>query len=359
MIQPHSPLHSLTSGHWFKLICGASFQDLPTIRNLTLAYSLAGADCIDVAADPAVIAVAREGLAVASQLEPTATPLLMASLNDGVDPHFRKAEFDPHHCPPDCPRPCAQVCPTGAISTTPATGVIDARCYGCGRCLPICPLGLIEERAYVSAPELVVPQLFAAGIDALEIHTHCGNEEGLARLWRAIQPWGDRLQLLAISFPDHPDLIPYLQTLRRILDPLPCPLLWQTDGRPMSGDIGKGTTHAAIHLAQKVLEANLPGFIQLAGGTNGATVPKLQQLGLLSGDRSPIAGVGYGSYARRLLAAPLEAVMERSPPHLEAHPHLLRAAIAQAVTLIRPLKAGQSSRASPQPASTPASSSTS
>lgn len=62
------PLRSLEEGHWFKLICGASFQHLPAVRSLTLAYTLAGADCIDVAADPSVIAAAKEGLQIASEL---------------------------------------------------------------------------------------------------------------------------------------------------------------------------------------------------------------------------------------------------------------------------------------------------
>jgi hypothetical protein len=98
------PLRSLREGNWFKLICGASFQHLPAVRNLTLAYTLAGADCIDVAADPAVIASALDALQVATELGEEAQvrgfgfshrPLLMVSLNDGEDPHFRKAEFDP------------------------------------------------------------------------------------------------------------------------------------------------------------------------------------------------------------------------------------------------------------------------
>ncbi|MFM6279760.1 MAG: 4Fe-4S ferredoxin, partial [Dolichospermum sp.] len=41
-----APLQSLKQGNWFKLICGASFQHPPAVRNLTLAYTLAGADCI-------------------------------------------------------------------------------------------------------------------------------------------------------------------------------------------------------------------------------------------------------------------------------------------------------------------------
>ena len=61
------PLQSLEAGHWFKLICGASFQHLPSVRTLSLAYSLAGADCIDVAADPAVIRMAREAITLARE----------------------------------------------------------------------------------------------------------------------------------------------------------------------------------------------------------------------------------------------------------------------------------------------------
>ncbi|HBL14801.1 MAG TPA: 4Fe-4S ferredoxin, partial [Cyanobacteria bacterium UBA11162] len=124
MTQLYYPLRSLREGHWFKLICGASFQYLPAVRSLTLAYTLAGADCIDVAADPAVIAATQEALQVATHLEDEAQargwgrrsrPWLMVSLNDGEDPHFRKAEFDPNLCPTDCPRPCEKICPAQAI----------------------------------------------------------------------------------------------------------------------------------------------------------------------------------------------------------------------------------------------------
>ncbi|MEM9008819.1 MAG: 4Fe-4S ferredoxin, partial [Cyanobacteria bacterium P01_F01_bin.86] len=54
-----NPLNSLSLGQWFKLICGASYQDVAAVRNLSLIYSLAGADCIDVAADLAVVHAAR------------------------------------------------------------------------------------------------------------------------------------------------------------------------------------------------------------------------------------------------------------------------------------------------------------
>ncbi|MCP2729803.1 4Fe-4S ferredoxin, partial [Symplocastrum sp. BBK-W-15] len=131
MTQSYDPLHSLREGHWFKLICGASFQHLPAVRNLTLAYTLAGADCIDVAADPAVVEAAREALNVAANLKEAAQtqgfqfshrPWLMVSINDGEDPHFRKAEFDPDFCPADCPRPCEKICPAQAIVFYNTTG---------------------------------------------------------------------------------------------------------------------------------------------------------------------------------------------------------------------------------------------
>ncbi|WP_448563191.1 circadian clock protein LdpA [Trichothermofontia sp.] len=352
MTDLHRPLHSLQAGHWFKLICGASYQHLASIHDLTLVYTLAGADCIDVAADPAVITAAQEAIQIATTLtiqnlipdktvtgsDPVKTrntdpllvhrPWLMVSLNDGEDPHFRKARFDPDRCPADCTRPCERICPAQAIAfpAPPAPrGVITDRCYGCGRCLPVCPIGQIITQSTVVNPAQILPQIFAAGIDAIEIHTQIGRITDFQRLWSAIAPHCDRLKLLAISFPDGNDTIAYLWSLYPLIrETWSGPLVWQTDGRPMSGDLGKGTTHAALKLAQKVLAEGPPGFVQLAGGTNAHTVTKARQLGLLTTPKFPvsqavepwqaipsrlprrIAGIAYGSYARTQLAPWLE-----------------------------------------------------
>jgi Fe-S-cluster-containing hydrogenase component 2 len=312
-----SPDQSLYHSRWFKLICGASYQDLPAVRNLALVYALAGADCVDVAADPAVVAAAQEGIQVARSLAETAKsrgfspsqPWLMVSLNDGEDPHFRKAEFDPSRCPSNCDRPCLNICPAQAIALQPLypSGVIDARCYGCGRCIPVCPYDLIFSRSSVATPTLALTRLENMPIAAVEIHTQVGHESDFRRVWQEISPLLDRFKLLAISCSDHPDITTYLQLLAEIVAPLPCILLWQLDGRPMSGDIGKGTTHTAIRLAQRVLPLKLPGYLQLAGGTNHYTVSKLKASGLL---RSPVAGVAYGSYARSLLSSGCGASLE-------------------------------------------------
>jgi len=364
------PLASLQAGHWFKLICGASYQYLPAIRNLTLTYTLAGADCIDVAADPAVIRVARQGIQVAAsrglmggQLQPAqGLPWLMVSLNDGEDPHFRKANFQPQNCLSDCSQPCRTICPAQAIVLSPApdfSGVVTERCYGCGRCLPVCPIQQIETRSQRYALEEMGPVLVEQQVDALEIHTQVGRVQEFQALWQAIAPYADRLRLVAVSCPDGEGLIEYLWELYQILSPLPCPLIWQTDGRPMSGDIGDGTTRAALKLGQKVLGAGLPGYVQLAGGTNRHTVAKLKALGLLkpTGEallpaegRRYIAGVAYGSFARTLLAPVLEHLdqinqinqnhqqPDVTPQNLEDQPALLAAAVSLASSLVSPLK---------------------
>lgn len=329
------PLQSLKEGHWFKLICGASFQHLPAIRSLALVYALAGADCIDVAADPAIISTAREALAVADALAEAAKrkglvarnpPWLMVSLNDGEDPHFRKAEFQASACPTNCTRPCETICPAEAIVfdrlQDSYSGVDDAACYGCGRCIPICPTQHISTRSYVYTPEVISPLILQSGIDAIEIHTQVGRLEDFKRLWKAIAPQVDQLRLLSVSCPDNAEVIDYLWALHEVMSPLPCSLIWQTDGRPMSGDIGDGATKACVKFGQKVLASNLPGYVQLAGGTNSHTVPKLKTLNLLQNRNSTdvpktVSGVAYGSYARSLLLPLFSQLEARETEHLK------------------------------------------
>lgn len=371
-----SPLRSLEQGNWLKLICGASFQHLPAVRNLTLAYALAGADCIDVAADAAVIAAAREALQVAKAMSAiargrgysskNASPWLMVSLNDGEDPHFRKAEFDSNQCPPECPRPCQQICPAQAIVFNRAidefSGVVAPSCYGCGRCLPICPSQIITTKSYIAKKEAIAPLVLSTGVDAVEIHTQVGRIAEFEQLWHSVQPWVSKLKLVAISCPDGEGLIDYLCSIYKLISPLNSALIWQTDGRPMSGDIGDGTTIAAIKLAQKVLSANLPGYVQLAGGTNSYTVPKLKAMGMLKGQgrqiinsiKSPpaspaspasISGIAYGSYARVLLSPILDRLeqIQMNQNHethirLEEQPELLWEAVEVAHNLVSLLK---------------------
>lgn len=319
---------SLAAGTWFKMICGASSHDVPRIRNLSMLYAALGADCVDAAADAAVMSAVREGFAAAAALPTTpAAPWLMVSVNDDEDPHFRKATFAASTCPPACPRPCKPACPANAID---ATGVLADLCYGCGRCIPVCPEGLVSAVSYVHSPASVCDLL--RGADAVEIHTSPGHDEDFRRLWEAIRDVAiANLKLVAVSFPDagsDDELERYLVMMARVLEDLPeyIELIWQTDGRPMSGDIGRGTAKASVVLGGRVCRVleklNLRGHVQLAGGTNDASAPFLAKANLLHVPGG-VSGVAIGGHARKVRNMFSQACNEGLPSFSVPYSNLL------------------------------------
>jgi Fe-S-cluster-containing hydrogenase component 2 len=384
-----SPEAALASGRWVKLICGAGNQDLAAIEDLCAIYALAGVHCIDVAADPAVAAAARRGMAWAAAQQPGGLgrdPWLMLSLSDGDDPHFRKARFDPEHCPADCPRPCQRVCPALAIG--PARGVLRERCYGCGRCLPACPLGLIQEEQVELSAEAVPALLQAVRPDAVELHTQAGRQEGFMARLHQLQVSGIPLRRLAVScglergaqaraaagragrqpaaadqgrvevVPGSPEMTLHGESSPEGRAPEHDPAfsptaglsarelaaelwqryaavraagfqpIWQLDGRPMSGDVGAGTARAAVKLLAAIRPWAPPGPLQLAGGTNSGSLALLEP-------GSGAAGVAFGSVARRLLQPLLQEAEHLGQP-LRELPELRRQALALARGLVEP-----------------------
>ena len=334
------PELALARGRWVKWIAGASNQDLASIEDLAGIHALAGVHCLDVAADAAVVAAARRGIAWARERtarssapgpRQVAGPWLMVSLSDGADPHFRKASFDPALCPPDCPRPCARVCPALAIPAEPeGSGVLAERCYGCGRCLPACPLGLIEERQHVLEPEAVAPLLAQLRPDAIELHTQMGRQAAFAERLAQVRAAGLPLRRLAVScglepatgsaLPQRPvsvrELARELWLRHGLVRSAGLRPLWQLDGRPMRGDVGAGTAHAAVRLWQQLAPLAPPGPLQLAGGTNAHTHALVQQV--VGEMRAPLAGIAFGGVSRSLLQPLLQRAQERGQRLLDA-----------------------------------------
>ncbi|KAG5187768.1 4Fe-4S ferredoxin iron-sulfur binding domain protein [Tribonema minus] len=341
------PDQSLARGEFFKLICGASFEDASDVRNLALVYTLAGADCVDCAAERAVVAAAQEGidtaLAIAKDCGASLRrPWTMISVNDDArDPHFRKAAFDARRCPADCPRPCERVCPAQAIAFPDEV----RGCYGCGRCIPVCPPGIIDAVTYLRTPADVLPLLDM--VEAIEVHTK-GDVQAFRDLWAHIGPEADTtLRAVSISFPDMGEETPeYLQQWADVLQGGVGLRIWQTDGRPMSGDIGKGTALASVAFAEKVLKSGALPFgagrhhVQLAGGTNAATVPRLQAMGLLGSSDAggaKASGAAFGGYARKVVSDWLQRLPDDCTK-VEQDLGVLRGALLAARELVAPLK---------------------
>jgi Fe-S-cluster-containing hydrogenase component 2 len=347
-----APRSSLESGTWFKLICGASFNEVTEIAPLTRDYALAGADCVDCAAEPAVVQAVLDGLDEAERrwrwtltsdsscarpdrlTKSFARPWIMVSITDDeMEPHFRKARVhvDAHAPCWQCPAPCAQLCPADAF-TLPATaknvnqfqifGISSTRCYGCGRCIPACPYHLIETHSSKQTPQQVMALVRNYPIDAVEVHTRDPLSESFAALWyseigRTLRA---TMKLIAISMPEPNDWSVFEYIARLVYGahvdesgtvqeapatPPSTPiLLWQCDGKPMTGDLGApATTRATVRYATSLAEyfrrnphlLAARGFIQCAGGTNAHTIPLLEGV-------DGVHGVAYGGYARRLVA---------------------------------------------------------
>ncbi|KAK2448535.1 hypothetical protein QL285_007792 [Trifolium repens] len=376
-----TPIQSLHSGNWVKLICGASFEDVVDIRNLSLVYTLAGVDCIDCAADASVVSAVNEGIQAARDILCChRRPWVMISVNDDKDLHFRKAEFDPEDCPADCSRPCENVCPANAISfqekstlgisyNTEASrvmnvqdGVITERCYGCGRCLPVCPYDKIREVTYVRDAITTSDLIKRNDVDAIEIHTSGRQSRQFEELWRALGDSVQNLKLVAVSLPNVGDsTISSMNKMFSIMKPnLESFNLWQLDGRPMSGDIGRGATKESIAFAVQLAKAKdrPPGFLQLAGGTNAHTIEGLKKEGLfqttiteyLDHEKSTvtpsnpscalISGIAYGGYARKIVGRVLRSMQSQhgGAASIEDHPEHLLLALREALTLVGPVK---------------------
>jgi hypothetical protein len=236
-------------------------------------------------------------------------------------------------------------------------------------------LGLILAQPY-QVEKSTINAFFSSGeVDGIEIHTLAGHEASFATLWGAI---GDQVlthaKVLAVSFPDMGgDTVPYLETLQRIISSHPSwdrfdgVQIWQADGRPMSGDIGRGTVHQSTNLAAYVLSeldkqckqgdkldaqgvqrvpwvrlidpSSGKHFVQLAGGTNNYSGETATKEGLIGA--TGFGGFAFGGYARKTLNEHLHALENAAPgARIEDHPAVLARCLTFAASLLASVKGG-------------------
>ena len=321
-----------SSDKWVKLICGASNEDIVAISDLCAVYSAAGVDYIDVAAEQSIVQAARNGIKWARDVF-GANPGLMISISDGKDIHFRKAKFNPLNCPPDCPRPCEKICPTKAINNF---GIKENKCYGCGRCLKSCPFNLISEYEYNLSKDKLPLILETTKPDAIEIHTEINRLDSFVEVINILKNSETKLDKISTSIGLHQSekdpkaLLKAIWERYEILSKLSIPLVWQLDGRPMSGDLAPATTKETVGLFESIGSKLPPGLIQLAGGTNGRTYEFLNINNLPD-------GIAFGSSARKIMQPFIEFANQQNKPLYEC-PQSMTLAIKEAKKFLNPWK---------------------
>jgi Fe-S-cluster-containing hydrogenase component 2 len=260
----------------------------------------------------------------------------MISISDGKDIHFRKAKFDPLKCPPHCPRPCEKVCPTFAIDNS---GIKESKCYGCGRCLNSCPLNLISEYEYNLSKNDLASTIQKIKPNAVEIHTEINRLDSFTKVVSILKSCETKLDKISISCglnqsfkksQEPEDLLKALWERYEILNELNIPLIWQLDGRPMSGDLAPITSRDSVQLFEKIGSDLPPGLIQLAGGTNEKTHEFLKSTNLPD-------GIAFGSAARKIMQ-PLIEFAHKNNKRLYEYPEIMALAIKKAQKFLEPWK---------------------
>ena len=126
------------------------------------------------------------------------------------------------------------------------------------------------------------------------------------------------------------DLLKALWERYEILNELNIPLIWQLDGRPMSGDLAPTTSRDTVKLFERIGSHLPPGLIQLAGGTNEKTHEFLKSNNLPD-------GIAFGSSARKIMQ-PLIEFANKNNKRLYDYPEKMALAINKAKKFLEPWK---------------------
>jgi ferredoxin len=276
-------LEALQKRQYFKLICGASFQDAEAVYALSKTYAQAGACMIDLACDPQVVASARK-----ARQDLGSRVALMISISIDEDPHFRKIELEASGC--ILCQACLPVCPSEVFSITDTLVLDTPRCYGCNRCVPVCPTQVLTLRSISEFPNL---QTLLAEVDAIEIHSAYADPSSIERLYADL---GGQLQQKLVSICFRPQqferekTLDFLAACRQLTA---FPLVIQVDGEPMSGsddpEASLPAIRAALDLAPFIADTD---FLTISGGINQYTAKLIQPY-------PELKGVAMGTMARK------------------------------------------------------------
>ncbi len=284
---------------YFKIVCGAGNEDAEEVRKLSLVYTLAGANGIDVSANVAVVKSSVTGVNKAFELAPKLSkkiknrPFINVSIGMRGDPHIRKAEINSQICT-NCGA-CLTECLQKAI--TDDFQIISKRCIGCGECSRVCPVKAVSF--YDKRIELatILPTCLEQGAETFELHAIIPDEESVMADW----------QLMNKILPDNyismcldRSQLSDTQVIRRIKSAQEITgerMIVQADGVPMSGGLDDfNTTLQAIAISDIIRKNKLPVMVLASGGTNSKTGELARLCGV------SVNGVSIGTFARKIVA---------------------------------------------------------
>lgn len=302
-------LKALNLKRAFKLICGASLTETDKIEKLSMLFSLAGADIIDISSDLRAIKAATIGIDKAMKLYDPVDPLyknfrnsvLMISINLGDDPHFKTAKINYDLCN-NCGL-CVNSCCFNAIRfNDDSSNVIinEDTCYGCGNCIKIC----LNKALYLKDNQVnlntLLTKLISTSIAGIEIHVGSATEEKLQEFWDNIVSilGNDYIKSILLSFSlesSNYKAKELVEFTKYVINMVPQKVIIQVDGTPMSGNNALSSNLQSLAASQVLLRNNINAYIMPSGGINQWTGSLLRDFNL------ECNGIAMGTYARKLL----------------------------------------------------------
>ena len=243
----------LASRSLVKVILGITNFDVREARFLSTVYTLAGADVIDLPAEPAIVTAAKRAIADIRAQFPLlpAAPRLMVSVALAGDPHIRGARLDAEQR--------AAVAPADAAELT---GAVEA-------CL---------ER----------------GADMVEVHAADSDDAALRAAVEALDPvLGERYLSVCLGTQGLGAPADVIRQARIALEVHGPRTMIQAEGLTPTGRAHPSSSLQGLALAQALL-AHTGAYVLVAGGANHWTRTLAEILDV------PVHGVACGTYARAL-----------------------------------------------------------